>query len=64
MAIGIDAEPHEALPDSLMERICVPRERVSVRQLPGGFHWDRLVFCAKESVYKAWFARMESWLDF
>jgi 4'-phosphopantetheinyl transferase EntD len=22
---------------------------------PGGIHWDRLLFGAKESIYKAWF---------
>ncbi|MFE2138960.1 4'-phosphopantetheinyl transferase superfamily protein, partial [Streptomyces sp. NPDC059466] len=27
-------------------------------------HWDRLLFSAKESVYKAWFPLMRRWLDF
>lgn len=26
--------------------------------------WDRLVFSAKESVYKAWFPLTRRWLDF
>jgi 4'-phosphopantetheinyl transferase EntD len=26
--------------------------------------WDRLLFSAKESVYKAWFPIARSWLDF
>ena len=27
-------------------------------------HWDRLLFCAKEAVYKAWFPLTERWLGF
>lgn len=27
-------------------------------------HWDRLLFSAKESVYKAWFPLTQQWLDF
>jgi 4'-phosphopantetheinyl transferase EntD len=26
--------------------------------------WDRLLFCAKEAVFKAWFPLAGSWLDF
>jgi 4'-phosphopantetheinyl transferase EntD len=26
--------------------------------------WDRLLFCAKEAVYKAWFPLTRRWLDF
>ncbi|MGW0580292.1 4'-phosphopantetheinyl transferase superfamily protein, partial [Streptomyces sp. NPDC002920] len=26
--------------------------------------WDRLLFSAKESVYKAWFPLTRKWLDF
>lgn len=29
-----------------------------------GIHWDRLLFSAKESVYKAWFPLTAKWLDF
>lgn len=36
--------------------------RLNVRQV--GLHWDRLLFSAKESVYKAWFPLMGEWLDF
>jgi 4'-phosphopantetheinyl transferase EntD len=31
---------------------------------PAGVHWDRLIFSAKESVYKAWFPLTRRWLDF
>ena len=27
-------------------------------------HWDRLLFSAKESVYKAWFPLAQRWLGF
>jgi 4'-phosphopantetheinyl transferase EntD len=27
-------------------------------------HWDRILFCAKEAVYKAWFPLTRRWLDF
>jgi 4'-phosphopantetheinyl transferase EntD len=27
-------------------------------------YWDRLLFSAKESVYKAWFPLTDEWLDF
>lgn len=27
-------------------------------------HWDRILFCAKESVYKAWFPLTHRWLNF
>jgi 4'-phosphopantetheinyl transferase EntD len=33
------------------------------RDLPG-VHWDRLLFSAKESVYKAWFPLAKRWLGF
>jgi 4'-phosphopantetheinyl transferase EntD len=29
-----------------------------------GFHWDRVLFSAKESVYKAWFPVTKRWLGF
>jgi 4'-phosphopantetheinyl transferase EntD len=29
-----------------------------------GVSWDRLLFSAKESVYKAWFPLTRRWLDF
>ncbi len=32
--------------------------------LPPGPSWDRLLFSAKESVYKAWFPLTGRWLGF
>ena len=34
------------------------------RGLDAGVRWDRLLFSAKESVYKAWFPLTRRWLDF
>jgi 4'-phosphopantetheinyl transferase EntD len=65
--VGIDAEPHAALPSGVLEVIALPQE---VRRLAGlsaadpDRCWDRLLFCAKESVYKAWFPLARRWLGF
>jgi 4'-phosphopantetheinyl transferase EntD len=59
-AIGIDAEPHEPVPADVAMQVLGPAER---RRLPG-VHADRLVFCAKEAVFKAWFPLTGRWLDF
>jgi 4'-phosphopantetheinyl transferase EntD len=65
--LGIDAEPNEALPDGVLATIATPPERAWLAERPagaGGVHWDRLLFSAKESVYKAWFPLCQQWLDF
>ncbi|WP_431780373.1 4'-phosphopantetheinyl transferase family protein [Streptomyces chumphonensis] len=66
-ALGIDAEPHAPLPPGLLRRIASPSERgrlAMLRQKRPALHWDRLLFSAKESVYKAWFPLTGTWLDF
>ncbi|WP_406691129.1 4'-phosphopantetheinyl transferase superfamily protein [Saccharopolyspora sp. ID03-671] len=62
--IGIDAEPHEPLPDGVLDAVSLPAERAMLSGLPGGTHWDRILFSAKESVYKSWFPLTREWLDF
>ena len=62
--VGIDAEPHDKLPDGVLERVSLPVEQRELRALPAGVHWDRLLFSAKESVYKAWFPLTGRWLGF
>ncbi len=65
--VGLDAEPDEALPDGVLDRIAVDRERAWLRETAGpvpGPNWDRLLFSAKESVYKAWFPLAGRWLGF
>jgi 4'-phosphopantetheinyl transferase EntD len=57
-AVGIDAEPNEPLPDGVLDAISRPAERAWVEALcttQAGVCWDRLLFCAKEAVFKAWY---------
>ncbi|KUO15665.1 4'-phosphopantetheinyl transferase family protein [Streptomyces dysideae] len=66
-SLGIDAEPHEPLPDGVLSAVSLPAEADRLRRLAGvrpDIHWDRLLFSAKESVYKAWFPLTGEWLDF
>jgi 4'-phosphopantetheinyl transferase EntD len=65
--VGIDAEPNEALTDGVLEAVSLPGERDRIgllRREHPEVHWDRLLFSAKESVYKAWFPLTSRWLDF
>ncbi|SBS79155.1 4'-phosphopantetheinyl transferase [uncultured Mycobacterium sp.] len=63
-SVGIDAEPHGVLPDGVLNAISLPAERYEIGALPGGLHWDRILFCAKEATYKAWFPLTQRWLGF
>jgi 4'-phosphopantetheinyl transferase EntD len=65
--IGIDAEPHGPLPDGVYDTIARPDEMPAVAALTKerpDVRWDRLMFSAKESVYKAWFPVARRWLGF
>jgi len=63
-SVGIDAEPHDVLPNGVLGAISLPVERAELEALPGGLHWDRILFCAKEATYKAWFPLTHRWLGF
>jgi 4'-phosphopantetheinyl transferase EntD len=63
-SVGIDAEPHDVLPKGVLEAVSLPGERVELAALPAGLHWDRILFCAKEATYKAWFPLTHRWLGF
>lgn len=66
-ALGIDAEPHEPLPDRVVDLILTRDEhRAITGSAPPGLalHWDRVAFSAKESIYKAWSVLTGGWLDF
>jgi 4'-phosphopantetheinyl transferase EntD len=66
-SIGIDAEPHGSLPDGVCGIIARPEETDALAGLATavpGVHWDRLLFSAKESIYKAWFPLTGLWLGF
>jgi 4'-phosphopantetheinyl transferase EntD len=65
--IGIDAEPHASLPEGVCDAIARPEELATLSALTAAtpqVSWDRLLFSAKESVYKAWFPLTQRWLDF
>jgi 4'-phosphopantetheinyl transferase EntD len=66
VTIGIDAEPNEPLPAGVLDTIALPRERARLLAAASdpGVCWDRLLFSAKESVYKAWFPLTGTWLGF
>ena len=63
-SVGIDAEPHDVLPKGVLDAISMPVERSELGALPGALHWDRILFCAKEATYKAWFPVTRRWLGF
>ncbi|MEY9943054.1 4'-phosphopantetheinyl transferase [Kitasatospora sp. GAS1066B] len=67
LTLGIDAESNEPLPEGVLEAIAVPAELpmlAALRRADPAVHGDRLLFSAKESVYKAWFPLMGKMLDF
>jgi 4'-phosphopantetheinyl transferase EntD len=67
ITIGVDAEPDAPLPEGVLASIGLPDEIAAVTALAAshpGVAWDRLLFSAKESVYKAWFPLTGTWLDF
>jgi 4'-phosphopantetheinyl transferase EntD len=67
LTIGVDAEPNDVLPAGVLDAVSLPGERARLRHLAAtapGTCWDRLLFSAKESVYKAWFPLTRRWLGF
>lgn len=62
-SVGIDAEPHDVLPKGVLDAISLPAERHGLAATPG-LHWDRILFCAKEATYKAWYPLTHRWLGF
>jgi 4'-phosphopantetheinyl transferase EntD len=65
--LGIDAGPHAALPDGVLAAVALPDEAARLAELSaadGSARWDRLLFCCKEAVYKAWFPLTGRWLGF
>jgi 4'-phosphopantetheinyl transferase EntD len=67
LAIGIDAEPNQPLSERVLDAVAFGGELVLVRRLADAeptVHWDRLLFSAKEAVFKAWFPLTERRLGF
>ena len=66
-SLGIDAEPRAGMPSEVLELVADPAERdqlAALRDRDPAIPWDRLLFSAKESVYKAFFPLTGLWLDF
>lgn len=68
LTIGIDAEPALPLPaGGVLASVTseTERERLTAYAVAHPeIAWDRLLFSAKESVYKAWFPLARRWLGF
>jgi 4'-phosphopantetheinyl transferase EntD len=64
VSIGIDAEIDEPIPLDVLSLISNPSEIAAINGLSAGTHWDKLLFSAKESVFKALFPLTAQWLDF
>jgi 4'-phosphopantetheinyl transferase EntD len=67
VTIGLDAEPHDKLPDGVLGVVSCAAERAELAALTAArpdVCWDRMLFSAKESVYKAWFPLTHRWLNF
>jgi 4'-phosphopantetheinyl transferase EntD len=67
VTIGLDAEPHDSLPPGVLDAVSSDQERARLAALSAerpDVHWDRMLFCAKESTYKAWFPLTRRWLGF
>ncbi|QCX75035.1 4'-phosphopantetheinyl transferase Npt [Streptomyces sp. YIM 121038] len=67
-SLGIDAEPAERLSDpGVLDLVSDEAERAALAALAAeqpSVPWDRLLFSAKESVYKTWFPLARRWLGF
>ncbi len=59
-ALGIDVEPAEILPSELLDMVATPQERLRIDDDPYG---GRLLFVAKEAVFKAVYPLDQTFLD-
>ncbi len=67
VTVGLDAEPHDDLPPGVLAVVASSGEQARLAALAAvqpQVCWDRLLFSAKESVYKAWFPLTLRWLNF
>jgi 4'-phosphopantetheinyl transferase EntD len=59
-ALGINVEPREPLPSEQLDLVATPQERAKNRWSP---YYERLLFAAKEAVYKAVYPLDQTLLD-
>lgn len=63
--IGIDAEPHQPLPEEVRPHVLHPREIAWIASVSSKhIAWDTLIFSAKEAFYKLWFPLTKIWCEF
>lgn len=66
-AIGIDVEANRSLPCETLNLVAGPAEMRALDSLASKWPevaWDRLLFSAKEAIFKAWFPATGRWLGF
>jgi 4'-phosphopantetheinyl transferase EntD len=67
IALGIDAEPNDPLPSGVLDIVATQEERGVLAELGARnplVNWDRLLFSAKESLFKAYSPLTGRWLGF
>lgn len=64
VSVGIDAEVAVALRHGVLEAIASPRERRRLMVEDRALALDKVLFSAKEAVFKAWFPLTEAMLEF
>ncbi|MFF1699863.1 4'-phosphopantetheinyl transferase [Streptomyces sp. NPDC058257] len=66
-SLGIDATPNDPLPEGVLEAIGLSAEQRRVQKYLAAHpsvRWDRVLFSAKESVYKTWYPLVRRSLGF
>lgn len=64
VGVGVDAEPLAPLPAGVAALVMSPAEQAALSALDPARHPDRVLFSAKESVYKVWSPLVRTWLGF
>lgn len=65
LSLGLDIDTDEALPEETAEEIVRRDERAQPTPIGMPIElWEKIVFSAKESVFKAWFPATGTWLGF
>ena len=62
--LGIDAERVDPLPEDMIPMVCTPNERAALMGFARPGTWAKLLFSAKESIYKSYFPGTRTFLDF
>jgi len=63
-SLGIDLESSTPLKEALLKRVCTPKERDWLHQLPAPGVTGKIVFSAKEAVYKCQYPLSNQFLGF